>query len=49
MELAVLIGERCLLYVACSRAREDLWVGYSGDPSRFLAAHLETDLPLLGG
>lgn len=28
--------ERCLLYVACTRAREDLWVGYSGDPSPFL-------------
>lgn len=28
--------ERCLLYVACTRAREDLWVGYSGEPSPFL-------------
>ncbi len=30
--------ERCLLYVACTRAREDLWVGYSGDPSPFLGS-----------
>jgi superfamily I DNA/RNA helicase len=28
--------ERCLLYVAASRAREHLWVGWSGQPSRFL-------------
>lgn len=28
--------ERCLLYVACTRAREDLWVGYVGEPSPFL-------------
>jgi superfamily I DNA/RNA helicase len=28
--------ERCVLYVACTRAREDLWVGWSGTPSRFL-------------
>ena len=28
--------ERCLLYVACTRAREDLWVGWSGHPSEFL-------------
>jgi superfamily I DNA/RNA helicase len=34
--------ERCLLYVACTRARDDLWVGWSGRPSRFLA-------PLLTG
>lgn len=27
-----------LLYVACTRAREDLWVGYSGEPSPFLGA-----------
>jgi superfamily I DNA/RNA helicase len=33
--------ERCLLYVACTRAREDLWVGWSGKPSRFLAAVAE--------
>jgi hypothetical protein len=29
--------ERCLVYVACTRAREDLWVGYAGDPSPFIA------------
>lgn len=28
--------ELCLLYVACTRAREHLWVGWSGKPSRFL-------------
>ena len=28
--------ELCLLYVACTRAREQLWVGWSGKPSRFL-------------
>lgn len=28
--------ERCLLYVACTRARESLWVGWSGQRSRFL-------------
>lgn len=30
--------ERCLLYVACTRAREDLWVGFVGQPSPFIAA-----------
>lgn len=29
--------ERCLLYVACTRAREELWVGYAGAPSPFLS------------
>lgn len=28
--------ERCLLYVACTRAREDLWIGFTGEPSPFL-------------
>lgn len=28
--------ERCLLYVACTRARDDLWVGWAGKPSPFL-------------
>jgi len=28
--------ERCLLYVACTRARNHLWVGWSGKPSRFV-------------
>lgn len=28
--------ERCLLYVACTRARDDLWIGWFGKPSRFL-------------
>jgi superfamily I DNA/RNA helicase len=31
-----LLMERCLLYVACTRAREGLWVGWHGQPSRFL-------------
>jgi superfamily I DNA/RNA helicase len=30
--------ERCLLYVACSRARERLMVSWTGIPSRFLPA-----------
>jgi superfamily I DNA/RNA helicase len=30
--------ERCLLYVACSRAREPLMVSWTGTPSRFLPA-----------
>lgn len=30
--------ERCLAYVAATRARDDLWVGWSGKPSRFLPA-----------
>ncbi len=34
--------ERCLLYVACTRARDDLWVAWSGQPSAFLE-------PVLGG
>lgn len=34
--------ERCLLYVACTRARDDLWVGWSGKPSRFLEPLLKT-------
>jgi superfamily I DNA/RNA helicase len=29
--------ERCLLYVACSRARDRLAVSWTGEPSRFLA------------
>jgi len=33
--------ERCTAYVAATRARDDLWVGWSGKPSRFLK-------PLLG-
>jgi len=30
--------ERQLLYVACTRARERLWISYSGNPSPFLSA-----------
>jgi len=29
--------ERCLLFVACTRARDHLYVSYSGSPSPFLA------------
>lgn len=32
--------ERCLLFVARTRARDDLYVSYSGDPSPFLPAGL---------
>ena len=32
--------ELCLLYVACTRARDHLWVGWSGKPSRFLGPML---------
>ncbi|MEE9417097.1 MAG: 3'-5' exonuclease, partial [Acidimicrobiales bacterium] len=28
--------ELCLLYVACTRARDGLWIGWSGKPSRYL-------------
>jgi superfamily I DNA/RNA helicase len=31
-----LLRQRCVLYVACTRAREALYVSWSGTPSRFL-------------
>lgn len=31
-----LMSERCLLFVACTRARDSLYVSWSGAPSRFL-------------
>ncbi|WP_455360478.1 UvrD-helicase domain-containing protein [Streptomyces sp. SYSU K21746] len=31
-----LMSERCLLFVACTRARDSLYVSWSGQPSRFL-------------
>jgi superfamily I DNA/RNA helicase len=37
-----LLRERCLLYVACTRARELLYVSWSGRPSPFIA-HLTAD------
>ncbi|MDI2125088.1 UvrD-helicase domain-containing protein [Yinghuangia seranimata] len=33
---ADLAAERCLLFVACTRARDGLYVSWSGKPSRFL-------------
>jgi len=30
--------ERCLLFVACTRAREELHVSWHGEPSPFLTA-----------
>ncbi len=33
--------ELCLLYVAATRARDDLWIGWSGKPSRFLGPVIE--------
>jgi len=33
---ADLLAERCLLFVACTRARDDLYVSWSGEPSAFL-------------
>lgn len=32
-----LLRERCVLFVACTRAREALLVSWSGEPSPFLA------------
>jgi superfamily I DNA/RNA helicase len=34
--------DRCLLYVACSRARERLAVTWAGTPSRFLPVRAAT-------
>lgn len=34
---ADLQAERCLLFVACTRARDGLYVSWTGEPSRFLA------------
>ncbi|MFF5262979.1 UvrD-helicase domain-containing protein [Actinomadura viridis] len=31
--------ERCLLFVACTRARDHLYVSYASEPSSFLAVH----------
>ncbi|MCT2590871.1 exodeoxyribonuclease V subunit gamma [Streptomyces sp. N2-109] len=33
---ADLLAERCLLFVACTRARDGLYVSWSGEPSSFL-------------
>ncbi len=32
--------EHCLLYMAATRPRDELWVGWAGEPSRFLEAVL---------
>lgn len=37
--------ERCLLYVACTRARDDLWIAWSGRPSPFLAGLVDDESP----
>jgi superfamily I DNA/RNA helicase len=37
--------ERCTAYVAATRARDDLWVGWSGKASRFLRPLLGTQEP----
>jgi superfamily I DNA/RNA helicase len=31
-----LLRERCVLFVACARARDHLYVSYTGGPSQFL-------------
>ena len=31
-----MMSERCLLFVACTRARDSLYVSWSGEPSSFL-------------
>nr|WP_234375794.1 3'-5' exonuclease [Streptomyces sp. CB01373] len=31
-----MMSERCLLFVACTRPRDSLYVSWSGEPSRFL-------------
>jgi superfamily I DNA/RNA helicase len=31
-----MMSERCLLFVACTRARDSLYVSWSGEPSPFL-------------
>lgn len=37
---ADLLAERCLLFVACTRARDGLYVSWSGEPSEFLVEAL---------
>ncbi|MHB9854797.1 UvrD-helicase domain-containing protein [Streptomyces krungchingensis] len=37
-----MMSERCLLFVACTRARDSLYVSWSGEPSLFLT---EADIP----
>jgi superfamily I DNA/RNA helicase len=34
-----LLRERCVLFVACTRARDYLHVSYTGTPSQFLNCH----------
>jgi superfamily I DNA/RNA helicase len=37
--------ERCLLFVACTRARDALFVSYVGSPSPFIRTGLESLTP----
>jgi superfamily I DNA/RNA helicase len=37
--------ERCLLFVALTRARDHLYISYSGSPSTFLRLKINTDYP----
>jgi superfamily I DNA/RNA helicase len=36
--------ERCLLFVACTRARERLRVSWAGEPSEFIPRYADTEL-----
>ena len=40
--------ERCVLFVACTRARDHLYVSGTGEPSMFLASHEPDPLPSEG-
>ena len=35
--------ERCLLFVALTRARDHLYISYSGTPSAFLSKRIDSD------
>jgi len=40
-----MLRERCVLFVACTRAREALYVSWSGTPSPFLSSVLASVEP----
>lgn len=42
---ADVMAERCLLFVACTRARDGLYVSWSGGPSRFLTESAANTVP----